>query len=193
MAGLRQQKKQAAMRHIQQVAMSLFAREGFTKVTVEQVAAAAAVSPSSIYRYFGSKEGLVLHDEYDDIFLGILLADLRAGQSILSALKRGLAAIGQAHFQDDQAQSLARIELWAAHPAIQAAASLYLSDLAVQLTDAIVVGGRHTRPAAAFITAALLHGMVAAIVTWHADGGQRPVEDYVLQGLAGLAEVLQAD
>lgn len=191
MAGLRQQKKQAAMRHIQHVALTLFARDGFTKVTVEQIAAAAAVSPSSIYRYFGSKEGLVLHDEYDDVFLGIVLADLRAGHSVLAALHRGLAAIGQAHFQQDRAEVLARTELWATHPAIQAAASLYLNELAAQLTDAIVTGGRHPRPAAAFISAALLHGMVAAIATWYAAGGQRPVEEYLQQGLTGLAQVLQ--
>ncbi|PID53113.1 MAG: TetR family transcriptional regulator, partial [Micrococcales bacterium] len=50
---LRARKKAAAMRHIQQVALELISSKGFDKVTVEEVAAAAEVSPSSIYRYFG--------------------------------------------------------------------------------------------------------------------------------------------
>lgn len=70
--GLRERKKQQAMRTIQGIALDLFEQHGYARVTVEQVAAAADVSPSSVYRYFGSKERLVLHDEYDPQLLGLL-------------------------------------------------------------------------------------------------------------------------
>jgi AcrR family transcriptional regulator len=42
------------------VAMDLFARQGFEQTTVDQIVAAAGMSPRSFFRYFGTKEGLVL-------------------------------------------------------------------------------------------------------------------------------------
>ncbi|MBJ8339663.1 TetR family transcriptional regulator [Antrihabitans sp. YC3-6] len=60
-----ERRKLQAMRDIQTAALALFDEHGYTAVTVERVAGAAAVSASSIYRYFGTKEMLVLWDEYD--------------------------------------------------------------------------------------------------------------------------------
>lgn len=50
------------MTHVQQVALDLFDAHGFDAVTIEQIARAAQVSPSSVYRYFGTKAGLILVD-----------------------------------------------------------------------------------------------------------------------------------
>ncbi|MEV0030338.1 helix-turn-helix domain-containing protein [Nocardia sp. NPDC050793] len=61
-----------AMSRIQQVALDLFDEHGYREVTVERVAAAAGVSPSSVYRYFGTKEMLVLYDEADPQLLEVL-------------------------------------------------------------------------------------------------------------------------
>lgn len=60
------------MRRIQQVALDLFDERGYRNVTVERVATEAGVSPSSIYRYFGTKEMLVLYDEYDPQILELI-------------------------------------------------------------------------------------------------------------------------
>ena len=53
------------MRTIQEQALDLFDERGFDAVTIEEIAAAAEVSPSSVYRYFGTKEGLIVADEFD--------------------------------------------------------------------------------------------------------------------------------
>ena len=50
------------MTHVQQVALDLFDSHGFDAVTIEQIAREAQVSPSSVYRYFGTKAGLILID-----------------------------------------------------------------------------------------------------------------------------------
>ncbi len=42
-----------------QAARTVFGRDGFAAATVEQIAQEAGVGPATIYRHFGSKEGLV--------------------------------------------------------------------------------------------------------------------------------------
>ena len=73
---LRERKKAAAMRHIQSVALDLFDEFGYDVVTIEMVAERAAVSQSTVYRYFKTKEGLLIRDEYDDAWLQFLLERL---------------------------------------------------------------------------------------------------------------------
>lgn len=69
-----ERRKLEAMSRIQRIALDLFDEHGYREVTVERVAAAAEVSPSSIYRYFGTKEMLVLYDEADPKTLQVLHA-----------------------------------------------------------------------------------------------------------------------
>ncbi|MBJ8343767.1 TetR/AcrR family transcriptional regulator [Antrihabitans sp. YC2-6] len=70
--GLWEQRKLQAMRHIQNVALELFDEYGYRAVTVERVAAKAGVSPSSIYRYFGTKEMLVLYDDLNPQMIDLI-------------------------------------------------------------------------------------------------------------------------
>ncbi|MDG2233265.1 MAG: helix-turn-helix domain containing protein, partial [Ilumatobacter sp.] len=60
MTGLRERNRQAAMGDVQRVAMRMMQASGFANVTVEEIAAMSGVSPSTVYRYFGTKEALVL-------------------------------------------------------------------------------------------------------------------------------------
>ncbi len=53
------------MRAAQRAAIGLFEQAGFDEVTVGEVGAEAGISPSTIYRHFGTKEQLVLWDEAD--------------------------------------------------------------------------------------------------------------------------------
>jgi AcrR family transcriptional regulator len=56
---LRDRKKARVRATIIEAATALFARQGYDDTTVEEVAAAAEVSPATIFRYFGSKEDLI--------------------------------------------------------------------------------------------------------------------------------------
>ncbi|MEU6743824.1 TetR family transcriptional regulator [Streptosporangium sandarakinum] len=61
MTGLRHLKKQRTHEAVSAAAISLFLERGFDAVSVAEVAAAAEVSKPTLFKYFPTKEDLVLH------------------------------------------------------------------------------------------------------------------------------------
>jgi AcrR family transcriptional regulator len=62
------------MADVQQVALRLMQQRGFDGVTIGQIADGAGVSPSTVYRYFGTKQALVLSGGAPDLLVAILAA-----------------------------------------------------------------------------------------------------------------------
>ncbi|BCL26241.1 TetR/AcrR family transcriptional regulator [Streptomyces aurantiacus] len=63
--GLRERKKARTKAAIQREAVRLFREQGYTGTTVEQIAEAAEVAPSTVFRYFPTKQDLVFSRDYD--------------------------------------------------------------------------------------------------------------------------------
>ena len=87
--GLRERKKAKTRAAIQQEAMRLFRERGYDGATVEEIAEAADVSPSTFFRYFPTKEDVILRDDYDELLLEVFLAqppDLTPLQAARAAL-----------------------------------------------------------------------------------------------------------
>src|SRR5262249_57163897 len=59
--GLRARKKARTHDTIADAAISLFLAHGFDQVSINDIAAAAEVSKPTLFRYFPTKEDLVLH------------------------------------------------------------------------------------------------------------------------------------
>ncbi len=74
------------MREIQAAAIELFAARGFDAVTIGDIAAAVAVSNSTVYRYFGTKERVVTWQEYEPELQAALVRRL-AGQPPVDAIR----------------------------------------------------------------------------------------------------------
>ena len=60
---LRERTRRAVRAELIAVAMDLFTRQGYNATTVEEIATAAGLSKRSFFRYFGSKEELLLGNQ----------------------------------------------------------------------------------------------------------------------------------
>lgn len=90
--GLRERKKARTKAAIQEHALRLFREQGYAETTVEQIAAAAEVSPSTFFRYFPAKEDTVLNDLVDRETFRVMV-DAPAELSPLEALKYAVAEV----------------------------------------------------------------------------------------------------
>jgi AcrR family transcriptional regulator len=87
--GLRERKKTKTRFAIQQQALELFRTQGYRATTMEQIADAADVSPSTVFRYFPTKDALVLTDDYDPIMIEQFRSQ-PAGRGVVAAFRSAL-------------------------------------------------------------------------------------------------------
>src|SRR5713101_2607092 len=90
--GLRERKKAKTRAAIQQYALRLFREQGYAATTVEQIAAAVEVSPSTFFRYFPTKEDVVLYDAFDPLLIAAFEAQ-PADLSPIQALRGAMRAV----------------------------------------------------------------------------------------------------
>ncbi|MGA9774754.1 MAG: TetR family transcriptional regulator, partial [Candidatus Dormiibacterota bacterium] len=96
--GLRERKKARTKIAIQRQAIRLFLDQGYEGTTVEQIAAAAEVSPSTFFRYFPTKEDVVIRDDYDRLMLDAFRAQPRGltpVQAARAAIRQLAAVLGE--------------------------------------------------------------------------------------------------
>ena len=103
--GLRERKKAKTRAAIQEHALRLFRERGYDATTVEQIAEAAEVSPSTFFRYFGSKEDVVVYDALDPILIAAWRAqprELSPIQAFRRAMEEVFGSLTPAQLEDMQ-------------------------------------------------------------------------------------------
>jgi AcrR family transcriptional regulator len=137
--GLRERKKQRMYGAVSDIAIGLFLEKGFDAVSVAEVAAAAEISKPTLFRYFPTKEDLVLHRfaDHEDEAARVAVR----GPSPVAALRRhfldGLERSDPITGLNDAPQVLAYHRLLYGTPSLAARLSGYLERSEAALAEAL--------------------------------------------------------
>jgi AcrR family transcriptional regulator len=165
-AGLRERKKAKTRAAIREQAMRLFEEQGYAATTIDQIAAAADVSPSTFFRYYPTKEDVVITDDYDPPMLAAIRAQPPEVHPI-EALRRGIRAVMDAVSEQEWAQERRRQALLMSVPELKARALQQVTDTITLVAD--VVAERAGLPAGDFsarvLSGAVIGACLAALPT----------------------------
>ncbi|MDY7099663.1 MAG: TetR family transcriptional regulator [Actinomycetota bacterium] len=115
---LRERKKREARRRFQRTALALFEERGFEDVTVDDIAERADMSRSTFFRYFPTKEDVLVgrgDEQLDE--LRVALEARPADEPILRALRHAVQAM-VAGYEDEVTDFVAMRRIARAHPPI---------------------------------------------------------------------------
>ena len=93
MSGLRERKKAKTRAAIQDHALRLFRDQGYAETTVQEIAAAAEVSPATFFRYFPTKEDTVVLDRLDPVMIELFRsqpAELHPTAALRAAIRQSM-------------------------------------------------------------------------------------------------------
>lgn len=117
--GWRERKKAKTRAAIRRNALRLFREQGYAATTVEQIAQAAEVSPATFFRYFPTKEDVVLRDDYDPLLFAAFKAQ-PADLTPIQALRGAMRAVYAAQPAEELDQERERFALISAIPELRA-------------------------------------------------------------------------
>jgi len=171
-ASLRDRKKIRTRRLLQEHALRLFGDRGYAGTTVEDIAAAADVSPRTFFRYFASKEAVVLEDEYDPLLFE-RMRRIDPGEPPVGAMRRIIASLLPDIYAEDRDRILARSRLIYGTPELASAVNGQLTDFERLLAGTLAeVHGRAPDDLEARVVAAVsVAAMRCAIEQWVAADG----------------------
>ncbi|HBW18231.1 MAG TPA: TetR family transcriptional regulator [Actinobacteria bacterium] len=169
-AGLRERKKARTRAAIREHALRLFREQGYPATTVEQIADAAEVSPATFFRYFPTKEDVVLQDDFDIVTLAALEAQ-PAGLSPIAAFRAAAAATMAALTPEDMEQFRETTQLTMAVPELRARAIDEFTRTIEVISAAIAArAGRDPDDFAARNMAGAIIGVImASTMPWQTD------------------------
>jgi AcrR family transcriptional regulator len=185
-SAFRARKKLETMRYVQLTALGLFEVRGFDAVTIEDVARASMVSAPTIYRHFGTKESLVLWDEYDPMLFHALAGRLRS-ESLVDAIREAILRPLDRVYVSDASRILRRVRLANDHAGLRAAVAANLRAMRRELAR-IFVAENACRDAleADVVAGATTTALEIAIEHWAQADGKRPLRRFIEQALRRL-------
>jgi AcrR family transcriptional regulator len=183
--GLRERKKAKTRALIQAQALRLFNELGYEQTSIEAIAEAAEVSPSTVFRYFPTKPDLVIYDDLDERLVEAFRAQpagLTAVQALRLALRSGFGGLAR----EEVALQLQREVLLRSVPELQSAMLGEFARTLVEIAGLVAErsGGRADDDAVLSLAGAVIG---VAIAAWFAPDGDDSVERFLARIDAGMA------
>jgi AcrR family transcriptional regulator len=176
--GLRERKKIRTKAAIRRHALRLFGEHGYDNTTMEQIAEAAEVSVSTVFRYFATKDELVVLDDYDPVFVASFreqpahLCTMQALRAAVRASVGQLSAEEVAAVRDRKLLIIAVPHLWAGSLQNITRSMNLLSGLVAERT-----GRTADDPAVLTFTGAALGAMLEVMLRWAGDSTLEPLSE----------------
>ena len=168
--GLRERKKAKTRLAIQDHALRLFREKGYDRTTVEQIAEAAEVSPSTFFRYFPTKEDVVLYDALDPLLIEAFRRQ-PAELTALRAMRQAIHEVWGALTPEEMDEQLERGRLAYTVPALRERFVVEMLRTVAMMADLVAerLGGQPDEFEIRVATAAAMGGIVAAMLPMY-DG-----------------------
>jgi AcrR family transcriptional regulator len=168
--GLRERKKLKTRAALQKEAMRLFLEKGFAMTTIEEIADAAEVSPSTFFNYFSSKEDLVLQDDLDPLIIAAFNAQ-PPELGPIAALRAAMNSIFVSIPPEEMAMVRQRTALVQRDPDVRAAMLSQFAGMVEQVAE--VLAPRTGRAATDFavrnLAGALIGVLMASVLAVASD------------------------
>ena len=193
--GLRERHRKRTAADLEEAALRLFCEKGFDSVTIDDIAVAADVSRRTFFRYFASKEDVILSDHPRR--LGELQAalDLRpTDEPALTALRHAILSLAGS-FEEQRDHMLRRFRLVTTTPALEARSLCLQRNWEAAVTGMLaqrmgVDPAKDLRPGV--VAATTMAAMRMATTNWLAAGGEGDLPAIVAEALDLLDGGLQA-
>jgi len=189
---LRERKKAKTRRSIQEHALRLIAEHGYDGTTVEQIAEAAEVSPSTFFRYFPTKEDVILRDDYDPILVEALLRQ-PPELAPIPALRAALREVFGRVYAEARDELYRRTRLQMDVPALRARLMQQQLETFQTFAGAMAArtGREPTDPDVRAFAGAFMGVAMAAVMQWMESGGKDELPDLIDAALARLENGLR--
>jgi AcrR family transcriptional regulator len=137
-SSLRARKRARAHAELVRTALRLFEQQGFAATTVDQIVTAAEYSPSTFFRYFGTKEDVLFSDLDQHLAeLSRLLSENLGTGTIWDAVVKSVEATTAGFIAADPEFGARRVELWMSEPSVRARYIEYAATWEKTIEDAV--------------------------------------------------------
>ncbi|MYW01627.1 TetR family transcriptional regulator [Streptomyces sp. SID3343] len=176
--GLRERKKIRTRKVIRQEALRLFLEFGYEETTIEHIADASDIAPSTFFRYFPSKEHVVFADEYDSLIEHAINAR-PADEQVVDAVRNGIIDLSRTALAQDHDELLQRMQLIDRVPALRSRLPQHQSEETGFVASLVAQRlGREPSDFEVRVLVSLLSTIVVEVLlTWARHNGERPLDE----------------
>ncbi len=191
---LRDRLKEGTRTELRGAALTLFARDGYAATSVDDIARAAGVSRSTFFRYFGTKEALLLGsaEENSALYLEIL-AGRPSGEDRLEAIEESFIEFTERLRPDERREeTVLETEVIRSDPSLRAGQAAIGVRFRDELAQALANRGGRSEPDIEDVLASAILSQLAELVgeRWTSPDDTTPVRDLIRGQFASLRNLV---